>query len=106
MDRINRITTTASARVLIECNMLRRSQLVACCSIKAKNTLRVATIRLLLKFQVTLDLRGSTRVFADAIHDNFDSDWRACPTTGTPARTTGSEKKSRRWWRRHRPQRH
>src|SRR6266567_7174917 len=66
MDRINRITTTASARVLIECNMLRRSQLVACCSIKAENTYRVATIRLLLKFQVTLDLRGSTRVSADA----------------------------------------
>src|SRR6266704_1697524 len=66
MDRINRITTTASARVLIECNMMRRSQLVACCSIKAENTYRVATIRLLLKFQVTLDLRGSTRVSADA----------------------------------------
>src|SRR6266478_6033245 len=67
MERINRITTTTSARVLIECNMLRRSQLVvACCSIKAENTYRVATIRLLLKFQVTLDLRGSTRVFADA----------------------------------------
>src|SRR5258707_13324382 len=64
MESTKRMKTTTSARVLIECNMLRRSQLVlASCSIRTAFTNRVATIRLLLKFQVTLVLRGPTRVF-------------------------------------------
>src|SRR5713226_3784086 len=66
MESTKRMKTTTSARVLIECNMLRRSQLVlASCSNRAAFTNRVATIRLLLKFQVTLVLRGPTRVFPE-----------------------------------------
>src|SRR5260370_11133463 len=46
--------------------MLRRSQLVmASCSNRGVFTNRVATIRLLLKFQVTLVVGGPTRVFPE-----------------------------------------
>src|SRR5260370_1338591 len=66
MESTKRMKRTTSARVLIECNMLRRSQLVlASCSNRAAFTNRVATIRLLLKFQVTLVLRGPTRVLSE-----------------------------------------
>src|SRR5467141_2613774 len=59
--------TTTSAGLPIVLSMSSKSKLVgapASCSRTAK-VKRVATIRLLLKFQVTLHLRGSTRVFAD-----------------------------------------
>src|SRR6266851_3830791 len=59
--------TTTSAGLPIVLSMSSKSKLVAApasCSRTAKVN-RVATIRLLLKFQVTLDLRGSTRVFAE-----------------------------------------
>src|SRR5713226_1223694 len=66
MERMKRMTTTANANLLIWPNMLRRSQVLACCSNRAENTYKVATIRLLLKFQVTPRAgRGSTRVFAE-----------------------------------------
>src|SRR6267154_1790425 len=58
--------TTTSAGLPIVLSMSSKSKLVgapASCSRTAK-VKRVATIRLLLKFQVTLHLRGSTRVFA------------------------------------------
>src|SRR6267378_3836015 len=58
--------TTTSAGLPIVLSMSSKSKLVAApasCSRTAK-VKRVATIRLLLKFQVTLHLRGSTRVFA------------------------------------------
>src|SRR5258708_10694893 len=59
--------TTTSAGLPIVLSMSSKSKLVgapASCSRTAK-VKRVATIRLLLKFQVTLHLRGSTRVFAE-----------------------------------------
>src|SRR5258708_13129636 len=59
--------TTTSAGLPIVLSMSSKSKLVAApasCSRTAK-VKRVATIRLLLKFQVTLHLRGSTRVFAE-----------------------------------------
>src|SRR5467141_959208 len=59
--------TTTSAGLPIVLSMSSKSKLVAApasCSRTAK-VKRVATIRLLLKFQVTLYLRGSTRVFAE-----------------------------------------
>src|SRR5713226_8165632 len=66
MERMKRMTTTANANLLIWPNMLRRSQVLACCSNRAENTYKVATIRLLLKFQVTpRPGRGATRVFAE-----------------------------------------
>src|SRR6266853_600415 len=62
MESTNRMKTTMRARVLIECNMLRRSQLVvASCSSRAAFTNRVATIRLLLKFLVTSRQRRGQR---------------------------------------------
>src|SRR5713226_5740532 len=68
MERMKRMTTTANANLLIWPNMLRRSQVLACCSNRAENTYKVATIRLLLKFQVTpRPGRGSTRVFAEIV---------------------------------------
>src|SRR5258708_25065595 len=65
MERTKRMTTTANANLLIWPSMLRRSQVLACCNRRAENTYKVATIRLLLRFQVTLVLRGSTRVSAE-----------------------------------------
>src|SRR6202165_5867537 len=65
MERMNRMKTTAFAKGLIEIHMLRRSQVLGCCNNRTAFTYKVATIRLLLKFQVTLVLRGSTRVFAE-----------------------------------------
>src|SRR5467141_640758 len=59
--------TTTSAGLPIVLSMSSKSKLVAApasCSRTAK-VKRVATIRLLLKFQVTLHLRGATRVFAE-----------------------------------------
>src|SRR5258706_4340862 len=59
--------TTTSAGLPIVLSMSSKSKLVAApasCRRTAK-VKRVATIRLLLKFQVTLHLRGSTRVFAE-----------------------------------------
>src|SRR5258708_8519246 len=61
MERTKRMKTTANANLLIEPNMLRRSQVLGCCSRKTKNTYKVATIRLLLKFQVTPDRAGGQR---------------------------------------------
>src|SRR5229473_2636156 len=52
------MTTTANASLLIWPSMLRRSQVLACCNSRAENTYKVATIRLLLKFQVTPDEAG------------------------------------------------
>src|SRR5258708_34979621 len=66
MESTKRMKTTTSARVLIECNMLRRSQLVlASCSNRAAFTNRWATMRLLLKFQGTLVLGGPARVLSE-----------------------------------------
>src|SRR2546427_6612199 len=66
MERTKRITTTANASLLIWPSMLRRSQVLACCNSRAENTYKVATIRLLLKFQVAPRRgRGATRVFAE-----------------------------------------
>src|SRR6266849_3618691 len=56
--KAERMTTTANANLLIWPNILRRSQVLACCSSRAENTYKVATIRLLLKFQVTPDEAG------------------------------------------------
>src|SRR5229473_2162923 len=67
MERTKRMMTTTSAGLPMVLSMSSKSKLVgaaASCSRTAKVN-RVATIRLLLKFQVTLDLRGSTRVFAE-----------------------------------------
>src|SRR5882762_3973216 len=66
IERTKRMKTTTSASVPMFLSMSRKSKLVApaSCSRTAK-VKRVATIRLLLKFQVTLYLRGSTRVFAE-----------------------------------------
>src|SRR6266850_2580540 len=61
MERTKRMKTTANANLLIEPNILRRSQVLGCCSRKTKNTYKVATIRLLLKFQVTPDRAGDQR---------------------------------------------
>ena len=47
--------------------MLRRSQVLACCSRKAENAYKVATIRLLLKVLVTPAGPGPTRVFAKSV---------------------------------------
>src|SRR6266851_6776113 len=58
MERTKRMTTTANANLLIWPNILRRSQVLACCNSRAENTYKVATIRLLLKFQVTPDEAG------------------------------------------------
>src|ERR1700674_1855873 len=58
MERMNRMKTTAFAKALIVPHMLRRSHELGCCSNRAAFTYKVATIRLLLKFQVTLVLRG------------------------------------------------
>src|ERR1700674_2212441 len=55
MERTKRMKTTANANLLIELNILRRSQVLGCCSSRAENTYRVANIRLLLKFQVIPD---------------------------------------------------
>src|SRR5437899_11976885 len=64
MERTKRMTTTANASLLIWPSMLRRSQVLACCNSRAENTYKVATIRLLLKFQVTPRRgRRATRVF-------------------------------------------
>src|SRR6266571_157604 len=66
MERTKRMTTTANASLLIWPSMLRRSQVLACCNSRAENTYKVATIRLLLKFQVAPRRgRGATRVFAE-----------------------------------------
>src|SRR5216683_2778999 len=65
MERTKRMTTTANANLLIWPNILRRSQVLACCNSRAENTYKVATIRLLLKFQVTPARPGSTRVLAE-----------------------------------------
>src|SRR5712692_2180688 len=65
MERTKRMTTTANANLLIWPNILRRSQVLACCNSRAENTYKVATIRLLLKFQVTPARPGPTRVFAE-----------------------------------------
>src|SRR5260370_42042795 len=61
MERTKRMTTTANANLLIWPNILRRSQVLACCSSRAENTYKVATIRLLLKFQVIPDQVGDQR---------------------------------------------
>src|SRR4029077_5114900 len=61
MERMKRMTTTANANLLIWPNMLRRSQVLACCNRKAENAYKVATIRLLLKFQVTPGQAGDQR---------------------------------------------
>src|SRR5216684_6153278 len=61
MERMKRMTTTANANLLIEPNMLRRSQVLAACSRRAENTYKVATIRLLLKFQVIPGQAGDQR---------------------------------------------
>src|SRR6266478_6990256 len=65
MERTKRMTTTANANLLIWPNILRRSQVLACCNSRAENRYKVATIRLLLKFQVTPARPGATRVFAE-----------------------------------------
>src|SRR5260370_22557472 len=72
MERMKRMMTTTSAGLPIVLSMSSKSKLVgaaASCSRTAKVNI-VATIRLLLKFQVTLDLRGSTRVFAETATRN------------------------------------
>src|SRR6267143_4237969 len=61
MERMKRMTTTANASLLIWPNMLRRSQVLACCNSRAENAYKVATIRLLLKFQVTPSQAGDQR---------------------------------------------
>src|SRR5206468_10502430 len=61
MERTKRMTTTANASLLIWPSMLRRSQVLACCNSRAENTYKVATIRLLLKFQVTPDEAGGNK---------------------------------------------
>src|SRR5438309_5621352 len=74
--------TTTSARVPMFLSMSRKSKLgaPASCSRTAK-VKKVATIRLLLKFQVTLRRgRRATRVFAEYCY----LERRTCPTTGTP----------------------
>src|SRR6266478_1640348 len=94
MERTKRMTTTANANLLIWPNILRRSQVLACCNSRAENTYKVATIRLLLRFKVPPYEGRGQQVFAEFCYP----EWRARPRTGTPARTTGSEKKSRQWW--------
>src|SRR5438132_1730181 len=82
MDRTKRMKTTTSASVPMFLSMSRKSKLgaPASCSRTAKVN-KVATIRLLLKFQVTLRRgRRATRVFAEYCY----LERRTCPTTGAP----------------------
>src|SRR5260370_15764196 len=68
MESTKRMTITANASLLIWPSMLRRSQVLACCNSRAENTYKVATIRLLLKFQVCPGRgQGATRVFAELL---------------------------------------
>src|SRR5437762_8997848 len=82
MERTNKMKTTTSASVPMFLSMSRKSKLgaPASCSRTAKVN-KVATIRLLLKFQVTLRRgRRATRVFAEYCY----LERRTCPTTGAP----------------------
>src|SRR6266446_4878753 len=81
MERTKRMKTTTSASVPMFLSMSRKSKLgAASCSRTAKVN-KVATIRLLLKFQVTLRRgRRATRVFDEYCY----LERRTCPTTGTP----------------------
>src|SRR2546421_113036 len=82
MERTKRMNTTTSASVPMFLSMSRKSKLgaPASCSRTAKVN-KVATIRLLLKFQVTLRRgRRATRVFAEYCY----LERRTCPTTGAP----------------------
>src|SRR6266850_6327107 len=52
MERTNKMRTTIFTKRVIEAHMLRRSKVGVSCSKNTANTYRVATIRLLLNFQV------------------------------------------------------
>src|SRR6266446_10687922 len=66
MERTNKMRTTTFTKRVIEAHMLRRSKVGVSCSRNTANTYKVATIRLLLNFQVTPDQsQESPRVFAD-----------------------------------------
>src|SRR6266850_2054937 len=52
MERTNKMRTTTFTKRVIEAHMLRRSKVGVSCSRNTANTYKVATIRLLLNFQV------------------------------------------------------
>src|SRR5882724_11881899 len=52
MERTNKMRTTTFTKRVIEAHMLRRSKVGVSCSKNTANTYKVATIRLLLNFQV------------------------------------------------------
>src|SRR2546425_4182993 len=67
MERTNKMRTTIFTKRVIEAHMLRRSKVGVSCSRNTANTYKVATIRLLLNFQVAAPARAgeSPRMFAD-----------------------------------------
>src|SRR2546430_16915371 len=91
MERTKRMKTTTSASVPMFLSMSRKSKLgaPASCSRTAKEN-KVATIRLLLKFQVTLRRgRRATKAFGQNCHPQR----RACPPPRPPpALLTHTEK--------------
>src|SRR5438270_8512957 len=62
---MNKMKTTIFTKRVIDPHMLRRSNVGASCSRNTAITLKVATIRLLLKFQVTPIQRAPARVCAE-----------------------------------------
>src|SRR6266699_463192 len=81
MDRTKRMKTTTSASVPMFLSMSRKSKLGAVSCSRTAKVNKVATIRLLLKFQVTHRRgRRATRVFAEYCY----LERRTCPTTGAP----------------------
>src|SRR5258708_37567318 len=66
MERTNKMRTTTLTKRVIEAQMLRRSKVGFSCSRNTAYTYKVATIRLLLNFQVARRQGpGPPRVFAD-----------------------------------------
>src|SRR5882724_9442976 len=69
MERTNKMRTTTFTKRVIEAHMLRRSKVGVSCSRNTANTYKVATIRLLLNFQVAPpdQSRGITKSVADLV---------------------------------------
>src|SRR6267143_231762 len=67
MERTNKMRTTIFTKRVIEAHMLRRSKVGVSCSRNTAYTYKVATIRLLLNFQVAPPdkAEGAPKVFAD-----------------------------------------